>query len=66
MIDYEDSVAAIAAQRGDAVAVTTMTQSGHWNSISDRPELDVGIANGMGKASSLGLGIALGAPESKR
>jgi len=63
MIDYEDSVGSIANVRGDAVAVTTMTQTGHWNSISNHPELDIAIANGMGKASSLGLGIALGVPD---
>ena len=63
MIKYTDAVDVIHRDRGDAIAVTTMTQTGHWNRISDRPDLDIGIANAMSKASSVGLGIALGAPE---
>ncbi len=65
MIHYADSVAAITRERGDAVCVSTMTQSGYWSKASKRPELDVFIANGMSKASSVGLGIALGRPDRK-
>ena len=62
-IRYVDAVEVINRDRGDAIAVTTMTQTFHWNRISGRPDLDIGIANAMSKASSVGLGIALGAPE---
>ena len=63
MIDYADAISVIARERGDAVTVSTMTQTRHWNASSTHPELDIGIANGMSKASSVGLGIAIGAPD---
>ncbi len=63
MIDYEDAVEVIHRERGNAVTVTTMTQTRHWGQVSSHRDLDIGIANGMGKASSVGLGIALGAPD---
>jgi thiamine pyrophosphate-dependent acetolactate synthase large subunit-like protein len=65
MIRCSDSVNAIAKLRGDAVCVTTMTQSRYWNKASQRPDLDIGISNGMSKASSVGFGIALGRPDRK-
>ncbi len=63
MIKYEESIPLISELRGNAVAVYTMTQGGAWANVSSRPDLDVGISNGMSKASSLGLGIALGRPD---
>ena len=65
MIRYADSVAAIAKLRGDAVCVSTMTQSGYWAKTSQRADLDVYISNGMSKASSVAFGIALGRPDRK-
>lgn len=65
MIRYADSVAAIAKLRGDAVCVSTMTQTRYWNGASKRPDLDIGISNGMSKASSVAFGIALGKPDRK-
>ena len=63
MIRYEDSIGVIARERGDAVCVTTMTQSRYWNASSEHPELDIGISNGMSKGSSVGFGIAIGRPD---
>lgn len=63
MIRYEDATEIIHRERGDAVAVTTMTQSRFWNGVSSHPHLDIPVSNGMGKASSVALGIAMGAPE---
>ncbi len=63
MIKYEESIPLINERRGDAVAIYTMTQGRAWTNASQRPDLDVGISNGMSKASSLGLGIALGRPD---
>ncbi|NQW18396.1 MAG: thiamine pyrophosphate-binding protein [Chloroflexi bacterium] len=63
MMTYKDAVEVIQRERGDAVAVVTMTQTKYWNRTSAHPELDIGISNGMSKASSVGLGIAIGAPE---
>jgi thiamine pyrophosphate-dependent acetolactate synthase large subunit-like protein len=62
MISYRDAVEIIHRKRNDAVCVTTMTQTGYWYKASKRPDLDIGISNGMSKASSLALGIALGVP----
>jgi thiamine pyrophosphate-dependent acetolactate synthase large subunit-like protein len=60
MITYADACRVINESRGNAVAVSTMTQTKYWNKISQEPDLDIGIANGMSKASSVALGIALG------
>ncbi len=63
MISYADACRIINESRGDAVSVTTMTQTKYWNQVSQEPDLDIGIANGMSKASSVALGIALGDPD---
>lgn len=65
MITYADACRVINQSRNDAVSVTTMTQTKYWNRISTEPDLDVGIANAMSKASSVALGVALGDPERK-
>ena len=65
MISYQQAIDAINACRDNAVCVTTMTQTKYWYAVSDRPDLDIGISNGMSKASSLALGVALGAPGRK-
>jgi thiamine pyrophosphate-dependent acetolactate synthase large subunit-like protein len=63
MIEYTDVASAIGKERGDAVVITGMTQGRFWAAVSERPELDIPTNNGMGKMSSIGLGIALGAPD---
>ena len=63
MINYRDAVEIINRDRKDAVCVTTMTHTRYWYAVSARPELDIGISNGMSKASSLALGVAVGAPD---
>ena len=63
MITYENACQIINRSRGSAVSVTTMTQTKYWNEISEEPDLDIGISNGMSKASSIALGVALGKPE---
>jgi len=65
MITYQSACETISKNRGESVCITTMTQSGTWNRQSDKPELDISIGNGMSKASSVGLGIALGCPKRK-
>lgn len=65
MISYADACRIINEHRGESAAVTTMTQSSYWNKVSEHPDLDMGISNGMSKASSVALGIALGDPERK-
>ena len=52
----------IAAARGDAVCVPTMTASPAWRTIAPN-DLSIGCVGFMGGASSLGLGLALARPE---
>lgn len=53
----------IAERRTDEVVVTTMSSARDWPGVSRRPELDLPLLGCMGKASSIGLGIALGRPD---
>jgi phosphonopyruvate decarboxylase len=61
-IKPEDALRAIAAARGDAVCIPTMTTSPAWRTIAP-DDLSVGCVGFMGGASSLGLGLALARPE---
>ncbi|MBG82713.1 MAG: thiamine pyrophosphate-binding protein [Chloroflexi bacterium] len=63
MITYFDACRVLNQYRSDAVSISTMTQTKYWNDVSKQPDLDISIGNAMSKASSLALGIALGAPE---
>ena len=65
MISAFDAIRAIKGQRGEAVVVSTMTPNRYWEAVSDKPELDLPLFGGMGKASSVGLGIALARPDRK-
>src|SRR5215475_7845455 len=58
----EDVLRAIAAARGDAICVPTMTTSPAWRTIAP-DDLSVGCTGFMGGASSLGLGLALSIPK---
>ena len=53
---------AIAAVRGDAICVPTMTTAPAWRTIAP-DDLSVTCVGFMGGASSLGLGLALARPE---
>ncbi|MGH7374307.1 MAG: thiamine pyrophosphate-dependent enzyme [Candidatus Rokuibacteriota bacterium] len=52
----------IAAARGSAICVPTMTTAPAWRKIAP-DDLSVGCVGFMGGASALGLGLALGAPD---
>jgi len=58
----EDVLKIIAANRGDAICVPTMTTSPAWREMQP-DDLSVGCVGFMGGASSLGLGLALARPE---
>jgi thiamine pyrophosphate-dependent acetolactate synthase large subunit-like protein len=60
---YAAALAVLARRRRDEIVVTTMTSSRVWAHLSTRPELDLSFGGCMGKASSLGLGLALGRPD---
>ena len=58
----EDVLQVIAAARGDAICVPTMTTSPAWRTIAP-DDLSVGCVGFMGGASSMGLGLALARPD---
>ncbi len=58
----ENVLRAIAAGRGDAICVPTMTTAPAWQVIAP-DDLSVTCVGFMGGASSLGLGLALARPE---
>jgi sulfopyruvate decarboxylase subunit beta len=61
-IKPEDALRAIAAVRGDAICVPTMTTAPAWRTIAP-DDLSVTCVGFMGGASSLGLGLALARPD---
>lgn len=62
-MDGMEALHAIADLRTDEVVVTHMSTAWEWPRLSRRPDLDLPLTGCMGKASSLGLGIALGRPD---
>lgn len=62
-MDGQEALRIIAELRTDQVVVTTMSTAKEWPLLTRREELDLPLVGCMGKASSLGLGVALGAPE---
>ncbi len=65
MIDGTRVLEIVAEYRDDQVVVTTMSSAKVWPRHSERPDLDLPLRGCMGKASSLGLGIALARPDRK-
>ena len=65
MINVHKALQAIGRRRGDAVVVSTMMAGREWPEFSTNEALDLPLTGCMGKASSLGLGIALAQPERK-
>ncbi len=61
-IKPEDILRAIAAARGNAICVPTMTTSPAWRTLAP-DDLSIGCVGFMGGASSLGLGLALAIPD---
>src|SRR6058998_2514048 len=62
-MDGKEAIRIIREQRTDQVVVTTMSTAKEWPLASKRDDLDLPLVCCMGKASSLGLGVALGAPD---
>ncbi len=58
----EDVLTVIAASRGNAICVPTMTTGPAWREMAP-DDLSAGCVGFMGGASSLGLGLALARPE---
>ncbi|MFN8521499.1 MAG: thiamine pyrophosphate-dependent enzyme [Chloroflexota bacterium] len=62
-MDCVKALEILARRRRDEVVVNTMVPSRVWPEFSTNPDLDIPFIGCMGKASSLGLGIALGRPD---
>jgi phosphonopyruvate decarboxylase len=60
MMDVAQATQAVEAERGDALAVVTMSPLAFWQDA--RPD-DFRLMGTMGAAGSLGLGLALGRPD---
>ena len=58
----EDVLRAIAAARGDAICIPTMTTAPAWRELAP-DDLSITCQGFMGGASTLGLGLALARPE---
>ena len=68
MIDNAEAVKVIDSKRGDAVFVATMNANNvsfGLPTVTSNEELDFPLSGSMGKASSLGLGLALAQPQRK-
>jgi phosphonopyruvate decarboxylase len=53
----------LSEHRSDELVVTTMSSARVWPTVTTRPDLDLPLKGCMGKASSLGLGVALARPD---
>lgn len=65
MIDSFEAQKVISQHRNNAIVVTTYTTSREWPQVSTNPDLDLSLSGAMGKASSVGLGLALAQPTKK-
>ena len=65
MIPAIEAIKAINKERNNAIVVGTMTPNRYWGSVSDNKRFDLPIYGAMGKASSVGLGLALAQPDKK-
>jgi thiamine pyrophosphate-dependent acetolactate synthase large subunit-like protein len=63
LIDGRRAIELVGRYRTDQVVVTTMSSARAWPGVSKRPDLDLPLLECMGKASSVGLGIALARPD---
>ncbi len=68
MIDNQEAVKLIDANRGDAVIVATMNANNvrfGLPSVTTQQNLDLPLSGAMGKASNVALGLALAKPDRK-
>ena len=63
MIDDFEALKVVSEHRDEAVVVATMTANFIWPQVSTNPGLDLMFSGAMGKASSIGLGLALARPD---
>ena len=68
MIDNQEAVKVIDANRGDGVIIATMNANNvrfGLPTVTTHEQLDMPVSGAMGKASNVGLGLALAQPDRK-
>ena len=65
MLRAVDALRIVEQHRDDAIVIPTMMGVRAWNQVTHNPKLDLPISGAMGKASSVGLGLALAQPGRK-
>jgi len=65
LIDSLEAQKVVSQYRGSAIVVTTMSTNFEWSQVSTNPDMDLMFSGAMGKASSVGLGLALAQPDKK-
>ena len=68
MIDNQEAVKLIDANRGDGVIIATMNANNvrfGLPTVTTKEQLDMPVSGAMGKASNVGLGLALAQPNRK-
>jgi len=65
MMESLEALKMISKYRGNAIVVATMTSNYEWSIVSTNPDFDLLFYGTMGKASSVGLGLALARPDKK-
>jgi phosphonopyruvate decarboxylase len=63
MIQGMRALEMLSEHRTNEVVITTMSTARTWPTMSSRPDLDYPLRGCMGKASSIGLGVALARPD---
>ena len=63
MMEDTDALRLLSQQRKDQVVITTMSSNYDWNQVAQTDDRYVPVSGAMGKASSIGLGIALARPD---
>jgi phosphonopyruvate decarboxylase len=62
-MDGKVALRILARARTDQVVITHMSSAREWPLVSSREDLDLPLMQCMGKASSVGLGLALACPD---
>ena len=64
-MERQEAIDALAEHKGNAISVATMQAAAPWKDAGQAEKDHVDASDCMGVASSLGLGIAVGAPDRK-
>ncbi|MDO8569120.1 MAG: thiamine pyrophosphate-dependent enzyme [Dehalococcoidales bacterium] len=65
MMDSVEALKVISRHRGSALVVGATSAAREWHDVSSNRNLDLPFGKAMGKASSIGLGLALARPKTR-